>query len=130
MNLDPILLFAFIEVESGFDRGAFLNDKNGGSRGLMQVDVATVKDRGFSGEPQALYNPMVNVEYGAKILVWIADELEKHGKFSIDNLAAAYNAGLAHVLGGGTDMVYSAKITQAYARWKAALPVEMGGSIG
>ena len=36
---------------------------------------------------------------------------DKAGKYSIDNLAAAYNAGLADVSSGGTDANYSLKIT-------------------
>jgi len=37
-----------------------------------------------------------------------------HGKFSFRNLAAAYNAGLGHVLEGGSDKPYEDKITEAY----------------
>ena len=119
--IDPIIIFAFIEVESAFKRGAFLNDRNGGSYGLMQIDLATAEDRGFEGNALDLYEPSTNLEYGVKILQWIADNLAKHNLLSLDNMAAAYNSGLQHVLNGGTDAAYVAKIKDAYNKWNAAL---------
>jgi soluble lytic murein transglycosylase-like protein len=119
--IDPIIIFAFIEVESSFKRGVFLNDRNGGSYGLMQIDLATAEDRGFGGNALDLYEPVTNLEYGAKILAWIADDLDKHGMLSLTNLAAAYNSGLRHVVNGGTDAPYVDKIKTAYAKWDAAV---------
>lgn len=119
--IDPIIIFAFIEVESTFKRGAFLNDRNGGSYGLMQIDLATAEDRGFEGNALDLYEPSTNLEYGVKILQWIADNLAKHNLLTLDNMAAAYNSGLQHVLNGGTDAPYVAKIKDAYNKWNAAL---------
>ena len=123
MSIDPILIFAFIEVESSFNRGAFLNDRNGGSWGFTQLDYATAHDRGYNGKPQGLLDPVTNITYCVKVLQWLTGKLTNAGKYSLENLAAAYNAGLGHVLGGGTDEEYTGKIIAAYARWKTAFGV-------
>ena len=118
---DAALLLAFIDVESSFNPKAFLNDRNGGSYGLLQLDLMTAEDRGYVGNATGLYDPFTNIKFGVAQLQWITTNLQQKGLYSIVNLAAAYNSGLAHVLGGGTDAVYSAKITAAYAKWQAAL---------
>ena len=124
IQITPALLFAFIEVESGFRSNAFLNDRNGGSYGLMQLDLATAQDRGYAGNAIGLYAPRVGVAIGLKTLTWLNEELDKHGLSTLENIAAAYNSGLGHVLGGGTDAPYAAKIEAAYAAWKTILGVE------
>lgn len=116
--VDPIIVFAFIEVESGFNAKAYLSDRNGGSYGLMQLNLSTAKDRGYTGNAPGLYNPEVNVMYGVKILGWISDNLRRKGLYSVANVAAAYNSGLNHVLTGGSDASYSAKIEAAYVKWQ------------
>lgn len=121
IEITPALTLAFIEVESGFNHKAFLNDRNGGSYGLMQLDLATAEDRGYKGDAVGLYTPRVNVSYGRAVLGWISTELDKHGLCTLTNVAAAYNAGLGHVLGGGTDTDYSGKIEAAYAAWMTIL---------
>lgn len=121
---DPILIFAFIEVESMFNPKAFANDKNGGSYGLTQLNLATAADRGYTGTAIGLYDPPTNIKYGVAVLDWLTAELAARNLFSIENLAAAYNSGLTHVLGGGADSVYSGKITAAYARWKMIFGVK------
>jgi soluble lytic murein transglycosylase-like protein len=123
IQIDPILVFTFIDVESSGDPRAFKPDANGGSTGWMQIDMPTARDRGYAGPMAGLRIPITNVTYGVKILTWLTDELTKAGKYSVDNLAAAYNAGLGHVLGGGTDTVYSVKIEAAYEKWKAVFGV-------
>ena len=120
--VDDAVLFAFIEVESAFNPRAFLNDRNGGSYGLMQLDYQTALDRGYRGDPIGLYAPLANVGMGKKVLRWIAAELESHGRqATLETVAAAYNSGLGHVLRGGTDAPYAEKIAAAHARWSSAL---------
>ena len=119
--IDPAILFAFIEVESSFNRGAFLNDRNGGSYGLMQLDLMVATDRGYKGTAIGLYDPAANLHWGLLHLAWLTTELTGHNLYSLANLAAAYNAGLGHVLGGGTDPDYVAKIEAAYTKWDAAI---------
>lgn len=122
MITDLPMLFAFIEVESAFNVKAFLMDGNGGSYGLTQLDYPTARDRGYVGFARGLFDPMTNIKYFGLVVGWIAKELTAHGKdASIENIAASYNAGLQHVLDGGTDPAYVVKITAAYARWQAAL---------
>lgn len=120
--IETALLMAFIDVESSFRKMAFLLDGNGGSYGFLQIDAPTAKDRGFVGKPEDLYDPFLNLKFGTAQLEWIISELTKVNKYSIDNLAAAYNSGLHHVLSGGTDGAYSLKISLAYNKWKALFP--------
>lgn len=122
--IDTALLFAFISVESSWNPHAYLADRNGGSYGLTQMDYATACDRGYRGSPTGLFDPETNIKWCLAQMAWLTDGLTKAGKYSVDNLAAAYNAGLEHVISGGTDAPYSAKIAAYYATWKAALGVE------
>ena len=122
--IDPAILCAFIDVESSFVRGAFLNDRSGGSYGLTQLDLATAEDRGYKGTALGLYDPLTNITFFCKHIAWLTAELTKAEKYSVENLAAAYNSGLNHVLGGGSDPAYSAKISAALAKWTAALTQE------
>lgn len=123
--IDVALLLSFIEVESNFNPRAFLNDRNGGSYGLGQIDLATAEWAGYNMAAIDLYQPRNNIPTMVKILAKLAADLQAHGKWSLENLAAAYNSGLAHVLQGGTDAAYSAKITSAYSWWRAALACDM-----
>lgn len=129
MMRDAALLFAFIEVESAFNPRAFVNDINGGSYGLTQIDLATAEDRGYKGSGAGLFIPCANIQWHCAIIDWITADLTKHGIYSIENLAAAYNSGLSHVINGGTDAPYSGKIVAAYARWREALGDTDGSSI-
>lgn len=113
------LTLAFIDVESSWRRDAFLEDRNGGSYGLMQIDLATAKDRGYVGDGPGLLVPHTNLRQGTYILDWLTAQLMKADKYSVANLAAAYNAGLSHVLNGGDDPVYSGKIAAAYAFYQS-----------
>jgi soluble lytic murein transglycosylase-like protein len=122
--IDPILYFAFMEVESSFEAKAFLMDSNGGSYGLTQLDFPTARDRGYTGTTTGLYDPGTNLLYFTKVIEWISADLTKHGKYSQDNVAAAYNSGLGHVLGGGTDEIYVKRINTAYQKWKQILTKE------
>jgi soluble lytic murein transglycosylase-like protein len=121
MTIDTALLFSFIEVESSFNAKAFRPDRNGGSYGLMQLDMPTAQDRGYAGANAGLYQPRINIQYGIAVLDWIVTELEKRGMYSIANVAAAFNAGLEHVISGGTDATYSGKIEAAYSAWRTIL---------
>lgn len=118
---DAALLMAFIEVESAGNPRAFRNDRNGGSYGWMQLDLRTAEDRGYKGNAVGLYNIRTNVQFAAAVLDWIAENLNKHGLYSVANLAAAYNSGLEHVLGGGVDTDYSDEIVASYAAYQAIL---------
>lgn len=117
---DTAVLLAFIEVESAFNRRAFLNDVNGGSYGLMQVDWRTSEDRGYKGLAIGLYDPAENVRWGVEQLRWLVQQLTRHSiEPTLDKVAWGYNMGLGNVLSGKTDTAYSDKIEAAYKQWIA-----------
>lgn len=121
--MDVALLFAFIEVESSFNARAFLSDINGGSYGLNQIDLQTAKDRGYEGDGMGLLDPFTNCKYAVLIRDWLAVQLRKVGKYSVESLAASYNEGLHAELTGRADPDYVAKIVKAYAKWQQLFPV-------
>src|ERR1700683_1989107 len=108
--IDIALLFAFEEVESAGNPRAFLADRNGGSYGLNQLDLATVKDRGYTGDGPSLYDIYTNRLWAGRVRRWLQSELAVVGKYSIGALAAAYNEGLHGELEGHPDPDYVEKI--------------------
>jgi len=80
-NLDPLLLYAMIEVESGYDPYT-ISPK--GARGLMQLIPSTAKRFGVNDS----FSLSENVRGGARYLRYLLD------LFQDERLAlAAYNAG-------------------------------------
>jgi peptidoglycan lytic transglycosylase len=93
-DLDPALLAAVIEDESKFDAGA---KSSAGAIGLMQLQPATAKGialrtGGTKFVLSDLYNPEINVRYGAWYLHHL---LLKYGDERV--ALAAYNAGQENV---------------------------------
>ena len=83
-NLDPHLVLAVMEVESNFDRYA---TSHVGAQGLMQImpfwkDVHNAPD-------DDLYNPLVSIRYGCKILRHYIDRYS-----NLTDALAAYNGSL------------------------------------
>jgi soluble lytic murein transglycosylase len=95
-RLDPALLAAVIYQESKFDP---LARSDRGAIGLMQLLPTTAegiaeRTGGTAFRPGDLYNPEINVRYGAWYLRHLLD------KYGNEQLAlAAYNAGQANVDG-------------------------------
>lgn len=95
-GLDPALVAAVIETESGFAPDSRSAE---GAVGLMQLlprtarFVSTLPDRP-SPPPDALERPEVNIAYGTRYLRYL---LDRHG--SLDLALAAYNAGETNVAG-------------------------------
>jgi soluble lytic murein transglycosylase len=93
-RLDPALLAAVIEQESKFDSNA---RSRTGSIGLMQLQPATaegiaLRTGGTRFRLSDLYNPEINVRYGAWYLRHLLD------KYGDERTAlAAYNAGQENV---------------------------------
>ncbi|MBE0476402.1 MAG: lytic transglycosylase domain-containing protein [Coriobacteriia bacterium] len=91
-RLDPYLVAAVINVESGFDPGRV---SKRGAVGLMQVMPATaeeLRDPGTSPEevtPERLKDPETNIEYGTGYLSRL---VERYGG-DVEAALAAYNAG-------------------------------------
>jgi soluble lytic murein transglycosylase-like protein len=122
MTIDPAVLLTFIDIESSFDPKAYLDDRNGGSYGLGQLDFPTARDRGYPGPAVGLYDPLTNITYMVKVLEWLTDALAAWpGGSGVERLAAAYNSGIGHVLAGGTDAPYVAKFMSRLPLWQKAL---------
>lgn len=84
-GLDPHLVMAVIEIESGFNHQAV---SRAGAQGLMQIMPATQQDLGLT----APFDPAENIEAGIRYLKMLMD------RFPDLSLAlAAYNAGPANV---------------------------------
>jgi len=85
------LVSAIIQKESGGDPRAF-NPEGAGtnpSRGLMQVRWSTALGLGFTGKPESLFDPAVNIDLGAKLLRQLWDQF--NGR--LEDVVAAYNGG-------------------------------------
>jgi soluble lytic murein transglycosylase len=93
-KLDPALLAAVIYQESKFNSDA---KSSSGAIGLMQLTPETargiaIRTHGNAFHTQDLYNPEINIRYGA----WYLDNLfQKYGSEKL--VLAAYNAGQGNV---------------------------------
>lgn len=83
-GLDPQLVLAVIDIESNFDRHAL---SSAGAQGLMQV-MPFWKDV-YNGPNDDLYNPLVSLRYGCKILRHYLDKYP-----TPRDALAAYNGSL------------------------------------
>ena len=135
-GVDPLLIYAVIRTESGFDPGA---ESSVGARGLMQITEVTfdwIKSKIAPGEDLTfddLYDPAVNIRFG---VYYISACLERyHG--DVSTAAAAYHSGWGTVDGLLESSDYSAdgevlhtfpyqqmglyvtKINRAYERYQA-----------
>ena len=97
-GIDPELACAVIKCESGWDEDAV---SSAGAIGLMQVMPETALSLNSLGvvsadeyDPNALEDPVVNIEYDCAYLGYLQDRLS-----SLDEIVAAYNAGIGSVLG-------------------------------
>lgn len=94
-DIDPALLYGLIRTESSFDPEA---ESAVGARGLMQIMPETFawlqNHRGDQEklESSVLYDPQINVEYGAYLLSVLE---ERYGDETV--ILSAYNAGMGNV---------------------------------
>ncbi len=95
-RINPYLVAAVINEESGFDAGI---ESRAGAVGLMQVMPATADElrlRGFVDDEVVvagdLTHPAVNIEYGTAYLRLLVERYHE-----VETALAAYNAGLRHV---------------------------------
>lgn len=96
-GLDPYLVAAVIETESGWDSEA---RSNRGACGLMQLMPETSQDMvslglvdGSRFDPQNLSDPDTNIEFGCAYLSYLI----RYFNGSTDKAIAAYNAGMGNV---------------------------------
>lgn len=94
-RINPYLVAAVINEESGFDPGIV---SRAGAVGLMQVMPSTADDLRMRGFVDAdvvaqgdLTDPVVNIEYGTAYLRLLVDRYHE-----VEPALAAYNAGLRH----------------------------------
>jgi len=81
-NVDPALLHAVIQAESGYNPGAVSNK---GAAGLMQLMPATASRFGVRDR----FDPQDNIEGGARYLSELLDMFPSNVKLAV----AAYNSG-------------------------------------
>jgi len=92
-RLDPILLTAVMEAESGF---CFTAVSSAGAIGLMQLMPETAAMLGVNP-----YNPLENVLGGASYLRTQLDNFADWGEYAVTDAVAAYNAGSQAVINYG-----------------------------
>lgn len=113
-GLDPALVAAVVEVESGFDASAI---SPVGAMGLMQIMPGTAAEWGLM-EP---FDAAANVDTGAAYLAWL---LDRYG--SVELALAAYNAGPGRVdacqciPNNGETAGYVADVLAAAVRYRSA----------
>lgn len=94
-NVDPVLVFSVIKVESNFMPRA---ESSVGARGLMQLmsdayDWVKFKLEDDSESFDDMYDPETNIMYGTYYLSFLMDRYDG----SIDLAAAAYHCGMGYV---------------------------------
>ena len=94
-NLDPKLISAMINVESGFDKNAI---SSSGAIGLMQLMPTTAKEVaeriGYKDfELEDLFVPEKNIEIGCYYMKYLLEYFDGN----VTNALSAYNAGLNNV---------------------------------
>jgi len=91
-GVDPLLIEAFVETESGFDPDAL---SNVGARGLMQITEETfdwIKSKIAPDEPLSfddLYEPETNIRFGT---YYVAECMKRYDG-DVSTAAAAYHSG-------------------------------------
>ena len=96
-DVDPFLVAAVIEVESGWNASA---ESAAGAQGLMQLMPETAQDMveqgmvdGASYSADELDDPAVNIEFGCAYLSYLLSYFDGNA----DRAIAAYNGGLSNV---------------------------------
>ena len=92
-EVDPILITAVMELESGFN---FRAVSPVGALGLMQLMPETARMIGVNP-----YNALENVLGGTLYLKKQLNRFSNYGKYSVTNAVAAYNAGPQAVINAG-----------------------------
>ena len=98
-QVDPILITAVIEAESGFN---FQSTSTAGAIGLMQLMPETAEMIGVNP-----YNPLENILGGTIYLRNQLNRFSGYGQYAVTDAVAAYNAGEQAVINAGGVPNYS-----------------------
>lgn len=101
-DLDPLLVYAVIKTESGFDVDA---ESHAGAQGLMQLTPATFEWIASLYPPKTsgdVLDPRVNIHCGCALLRLLLDHFG-----NLDTALCAYNAGMGNVGEWLADVRYS-----------------------
>jgi soluble lytic murein transglycosylase-like protein len=88
-NVPETWVRAVIETESSWRPSAFRQETNDASYGLMQLLYGTAKGLGYTGAPDGLYDPAVNIDLGTKLL----GQLRRSYGDDFRRVYSAYNSG-------------------------------------
>ena len=120
-GLDPYFGLAICQHESNFNAHArspisATDEKYGGAYGLAQITVATAKSLGFTGDPSALFDPNVNIQFFCaltrhNISTWKTND--------INDLICIHNSGRPQYKAPAiTINQYLPVVLKLYAKWK------------
>ncbi|ONI40187.1 lytic transglycosylase [Candidatus Epulonipiscium fishelsonii] len=104
-EVDPLLVYAIIQTESGFDKNAI---SRSGAKGLMQIMDRTgqwgAEHCGYEYfTPKMLFEPDKNIHIGT----WYISRLIKQYGGNLDTALIAYNAGSGNVAKWRANTLYS-----------------------
>lgn len=118
---DPADVMAIVEIESGFNPGAYRHEPrlDDASIGLMQVLSSTARDRGYQGKVAGLFDPEANLRVGMRHLKWTHDFLSARmgGRVEKATWIGAYNGGVGNALKGWVPLDYWARFQAARDRY-------------
>ena len=134
-GVDPYLVAAVIETESGWDASA---QSDRGAQGLMQLMPETAHDMVYKGlvdgadyDANNLLDPATNIELGCAYLAYLISYFNG----ATDHAIAAYNAGMGNVdswTETGDELAdaiefpetqsYLARVTTAHERYRELYP--------
>jgi len=114
LEVSPALILAFMEDESDGNPHAYRDEPqiSGGSIGLMQVLLSTARGLGYTGargdatELTGLFDPVVNVKYGA---LEVCDVL-REANGDVARAISGYNGGFRPSLGFGSRAVQTVTV--------------------
>lgn len=103
---------AVIGTESDYIATAYRPEKaiNDASYGLMQILYTTAKNLGYTGAASGLFDPLINISYGSKLL---AQLIASYG-LNFNQVYSAYNSGNPDAYLTHTDVAAHVNRAQAY----------------
>src|SRR4030042_291430 len=112
------LTLATIETESSFSPDAIREEPaiNDASRGLMQILYGTAKQVGFTGNPDDLFDPEINIRFGTAYQAWL---YKRYGDWNA--VIHAYNEGPGNYDKGKRVQTYYGRVFARWTKWDLLL---------